>query len=437
MISVCFIFNLSAVVGFADTTLNGDGSEENPYQIGTKTEFATFAEIVTGGDNDACGILLADIELDWIGSNGAHIKTTAETPYMGTFDGNGYTVKVDMSGLGGNKGLFGYTKNATIKNLIITGSVIGTSHYMGSVCAVAEGGIFKNITSNATVKNAAVGTYSPKNLGGLIGNVTEAIVMENCAFTGNVENGEYTENNAGLFGGNANVDNEITNCYVTGTINGGNIAFGFGAYGTFTNCYFAGTLSGAYVCTTTQLGTRENVYYNSDSSVSSTKDSFLTGTPITEEQLASGELAYLLGEAFGQTIGTDLFPVFATEDNAVYTDGTIYTNTILDPAGVKIFAFMKDGKKFNDKIFPGDVLKVKVSVVDNGNNTGESVFVSYVIYDGMEMKNIGFAEIKIINSTNTEELEITVPEGENISIKAFLWNNFKDMKTVRKCMELK
>jgi transcription elongation factor len=41
-------------------------------------------------------------------------------------------------------------------------------------------------------------------------------------------------------------------------------------------------------------------------------------TAVTATQFANGEVAYLLGDAFGWTISTDAYPVFRTEGNRVY-----------------------------------------------------------------------------------------------------------------------
>jgi len=360
---------------YADTSVSGSyynegnlsGTAENPYIIGDKTAFAEFKNIVTTTNPAACAMLIADLELDWIGSDGAHINTTADAPYTGTFDGNGHNIKLDLSGTTGSKGLFAYTKNATFKNISLTGTVAGTSHNMGSVCAVAEGGTFKNIISSATVKNAAVDTYSPKNLGGLIGSVTSAITMENCAFTGNIINGAYTEHNSGLFGGNANLENVVTNCYVTGNISGGNVACGLGQYGTFTNCYFGGSISGAFICTTT-YGTKNNVYYNSDSTYTALVNVSYQGTAVNATQLASGEIAYALGDAYGQLIGTDAMPVFANESNKVYGEvsGNYYNSS--NPCGTTENPYKIGSKKaftdFANLVVGGDTDACAILIAD-------------------------------------------------------------------------
>jgi len=428
------MLNLCTFICLADSSLQGDGSAENPYQISTKGEFTAFADIVIGGDNDACAILLADIELDYLGSNGAYIKTTSSAPYSGTFDGKDYTITYDMGGIGGTKGLFAYTQNATIKNLKLTGTVAGSSHAIGSVCAYADGGRFENIISSVNISSNG---ESPQNYGGLIGKVTSAITMDKCAYTGNMTLGTWAPNAGGLFGGNEDIASIVTNSYVSGNITGGNVACGFAYYGNFKNCYFSGNIYSAFAMCTTSMGTLDNVYYCGDNVFEGQVANFKKGTEVSANQFASGEIAYRLGENFGQLIGTDLTPVFANEDNTVYTDGIIYSNTILDPEGVKQFGILKDGKSYSGEIVQGDELSVKAIIVDNGNNTGNTYFLSYVIYNGRQMRNIGFTKIGITEKNNSGEIEIMIPEGDDISIKAFLWNNFEDMKVIKKYVELK
>ena len=93
-------------------------------------------------------------------------------------------------------------------------------------------------------------------------------------------------------------------------------------YKTVENCYSTGSISanGTDVkiggVAGYDRGGARNCYYLSDSET----DSFDGTTAKTATQFASGEVAFLLGEAFGQKLGEngDPYPVFATESNKVY-----------------------------------------------------------------------------------------------------------------------
>lgn len=98
-------------------------------------------------------------------------------PFSGTFDGNNQyaflsetdreniedapVINVQMSG-NDFVGLFGYTENATIKNLKITGSVSGRNS-VGAVIGFMNGGSLTNVVNDATISGTGY------NVAGLVG----------------------------------------------------------------------------------------------------------------------------------------------------------------------------------------------------------------------------------------------------------------------------
>jgi hypothetical protein len=126
---------ISEAMGADETvyTLNLVGAEAKDitYPIACKDDLDDFAKAVNGGSYAINGEVTADFSMNhtkqecWTSPIG-----TKENPYTGTFDGKGHTISgfniyhVDNPEL--NKysftGLFGYIKNATIKNLHITGT---------------------------------------------------------------------------------------------------------------------------------------------------------------------------------------------------------------------------------------------------------------------------------------------------------------------------
>ncbi len=136
--------------------------------------------------------LTADIDLEGssaqqpIGSNakGKH--------FMGTFDGNGHTISgLDLTGSGGNLGLFGYTEKAVIKNLTIEGTITagGSVRSVGGLVGANINGITIENCVNRCDVTAEEGTY----VGGIVGqiyNVTKtqgkASVISGCVNEGAV-----------------------------------------------------------------------------------------------------------------------------------------------------------------------------------------------------------------------------------------------------------
>ena len=109
------------------------------------------------------GDYTGDLEQNPIGS--------VETPFTGTFDGNGKTISgINITG-DSNVGLFGVVtgtseNNAVIKNLTVKGTVTATGSYAGGFVGLTNGNIeISNVTNECTV---SAGTYEA---GGIIGRV--------------------------------------------------------------------------------------------------------------------------------------------------------------------------------------------------------------------------------------------------------------------------
>ena len=197
------------------STPAGDGTEDNPYQIGTKEELYWFAALVNNGDNGACAVLTADITVNTgvLGENGELAKNGDEliswTPiskiqysYSGIFDGQNHTI----SGLYFNNpkeeeqdaGLFRRLKaSGKIINVGIVDSYFNGENYVGGVCGFNNGTI-KNCYYSGTVN----GSYC---VGGICGENEKSI--ENCYHIGTVSGTSYV----GSICGYNKAD--VKNCY--------------------------------------------------------------------------------------------------------------------------------------------------------------------------------------------------------------------------------
>ena len=291
----------------------GDGTEGNPYKIGTAAELYWFAGLVNGtltdgngtaiqADTDAWAVLTADITindnvLDENGTlidDGSGLETwtpigsygdRGDEAYTGTFNGKNHTIsglyfdnKADYVGLFGYVGTVGVIQNVgvvdsyisgdenvggvcgynygTIKNCYNTGDVSG-SNSVGGVCGYNYYGRIRNCYNTGEVSGSDY-------VGGVCGwNSYDTI--ENCWNIGSVSG---DENVGGVCGRNDDIGT-IENCYNTGNVSGnvsGNNNMGgvCGVNGgTIENCYNTGYVSGGTaggVCGASYGGTIENCY---------------------------------------------------------------------------------------------------------------------------------------------------------------------------------
>ena len=203
-------------------TVIGSGSLDSPYLISTVAGLKWFRDYVnsaTDSSPDRYGLsatLTADIDLDgeaWtpIAPKTVTYKGTTYG-YFGTFDGGGHTI----SGLNANatvSGLFGYTKNAAIKNLTVAGSVGGGSCLTagGGIVGYAVGGTIENCGNlcGVTVPGSSPG-------GGIVGFASDLTII-GCYNAGLVHKGDGSRG-GGIVGVGTKV--KIYDCYNVGKVEG-------------------------------------------------------------------------------------------------------------------------------------------------------------------------------------------------------------------------
>lgn len=217
---IILIALLSVVAGLAKATpLSGSGTETAPYIIATTADWTEFCDNHATYKNSYIKM--------------ANFVTAATNKYFndtfsGTFDGDGYTLTVNISGE--QVAPFKQVSNGTIKNLRVAGSITGSAnHTSGLIC-------FCTNNTTCTIQNCIVSATitNTENLGGFIGHGTAAttINMTDCVFNGTLNysgasNGTDKNNNTfskkvGGFvswEGNGTTIFNLSRCLFDGTIN--------------------------------------------------------------------------------------------------------------------------------------------------------------------------------------------------------------------------
>ena len=321
--------------GFCGNVNNGNLCNEfNPdfmipvngyYEIGNEQQLNWFAVKVNGhstshsstvGVRDINGKLTDDIDFsgqtNMIGGDGNSVA------YQGTFDGQGHKVTLGYAANAHNAALFRTIAGAHIMNLVTDGTISNE----GGNCA---GGIFggshgaslvENCVSYVTLSRTAGGDAT---FGGIGAYMHDNGKIKNCAFYGSINTPSAT-GNGGLLGyanGGSNI--AIENCIVNAS---------------------AFTYSSGSVSIARNTGNVKHTYVVNAGTATQTEQKTATA-----EQLASGELAYIInnesesGMAWYQKLGTgaDAAPLpFGTaivyQNGDLYCDGTakgsaLYSNT--------------------------------------------------------------------------------------------------------------
>ena len=270
---------------YEPATLNADGY----YEISNAGQLMWFAVLVNGGNFTASAVLMNDIDMD--GLNWTPIGT--ETAYTGTLDGKGFAIKnlwQNSDGTSGNRnglvvtlGKGGTVTGVTIDNAAIWGADLYSTNGAGTIANRNYGTV-----SDCVVKNSSVQQGAYEYLGGIAGENSGTI--ENCAVIGCSFTRRWGGTDSGSMGAITQTNNgTVKNCF---------------SYG----CSFNNGREDKAAIVAVNKGTLENCYYYTTSTVANTY-----GTVKTATQFATGEVAYLLGTVFGQTIGADKYPVLDGE----------------------------------------------------------------------------------------------------------------------------
>lgn len=217
-------------------------------------------------------------------SDGRPIGYSSDTPYRGVFDGNGKTIKIrdvtfetiqNRNVTFGNA-LFGYTENATIKNLTVatkedeasglTEETIEVTITEGTLQTVYLGGIIGNAKSTKLEqcinyrKLDITESCDAENFycAGLVAYAQDACTYEKCINIGSISS-TNEKLLCGFENGSENLSSTFTDCLNCGSLFGGPNSFGFAKGGIYTYCVDVGVAGMPF---TGENASFSNCYYS-------------------------------------------------------------------------------------------------------------------------------------------------------------------------------
>ena len=219
---------------WTQNTLEGAGTQNNPYIISTKEDLDLISLQVDLGNsyNGKYFRLDNDIEfpytMEWDGTgtennflpiacrhddHGNH-----DNSFDGIFDGGGHTISgIRIYRNGDYCGLFGAV-GGTVKNLVISNSSIVGNKFTGAVAGYANGYIENcKVTSNVRISNPSGGEY--KYHGGVVGGKASHNAISGCISSARLSTSGATDNGGEDFGGIAGEmfnSGIIKDCFSTG-----------------------------------------------------------------------------------------------------------------------------------------------------------------------------------------------------------------------------
>lgn len=189
-------------------TFSGEGTSESPYLINNNTDWEHFAENINNGMTYSGMFLklMDNITVTTMAGN------SSSNSFRGTFDGNNNTMTLNLASDGDYCAPFKAVYGATIKNLVVDGSVTSSAQYASSLIGRiynSDSVYINKCTSTAVITSTHQGAaYN----GGFVG-YTYYARFTDCVFAGKLLGASAT-NNGGFIGSysSSNYTQHFTNC---------------------------------------------------------------------------------------------------------------------------------------------------------------------------------------------------------------------------------
>ena len=275
--------------------------EDGIVQISTAEDLTNFALAVNEGNTELDAELTADIDY----AEFVKIGDTGDHKYAGTFDGKFHTITYNCTATSSSWGLFGGV-SGTIRNLRVDGSITTGTNKIGGIVGECFGGTIESCISSVDI----IGTVllDACYAGICARSSASGVTINNCIYEGTIDAPE---------------------AYCLASILGW---AGDGCGAAVNNCIFAGSINAdaltgdnpSYtISRRPDLVAVNHCFYVND--WANPNDG---SEQVTAEQLASGELCYMMNGdqttiTWWQTLGTDATPVPFSNSLQVYAAGNL------------------------------------------------------------------------------------------------------------------
>lgn len=313
--------------------------------------------------------------------------------FIGTFDGNGHTVTLDITASTANVGLFSkLAGGAVVKNVITAGSISGKVNNVGGIAGTADGNVtIENCKNTASIKGG-------KGAGGILGYSEPGsgfVTISSCANMGSVSG---TRKQVGGIAGNVVGTHIIRNCYNQGDISDGAGILGRGTKGVLVeNCYTVGPVetNGAIIAVSSSSYSSDepcrivNCYAPSETVtalVPSTVKISNSGTKSSAE-MQSAEFAATLGSAFQYNGGG--YPTLKDPEPVV--EKNVVSISV---------------KSAKTTCYTGDELELSVTVTYD-DNSSEVITKGFTV-EGFDNTAPGKQTVTVTYKEKTDSIEIEV-----------------------------
>lgn len=223
---------------------SGNGTEENPYQITSASDWNAFASDVNGGYSYSGEYLKLTADITISDMAGTWTSTTVYNAFSGTFDGDWHTItfnKGEITPFGEDRcAPFRVIDQATIKNLIVEGTIVTSKKFAGGLIGWAYSNPGTSYVNNCISRIDITSTLTgDATHGGFVGQQEKGTInFEECIFEGSITGANAIKGGGymGWRGGSV----KYKNCIQAGEIamSGNTATYHRNSGGTFDHAYY-------------------------------------------------------------------------------------------------------------------------------------------------------------------------------------------------------
>ncbi len=421
---------------FEDTVALVDGSSASPFGLETADDMYKLSEAVNGGMNfeDIYFVLKEDISLsnnDWTPIG------TYDNPFSGNIDGANHTISdYKITTLAGDyswdgyTGFFGYTSNASIKNMNLSDFEINIANpdgntYLGSFAGRTNATNIENCSANGNIilSNTANNAYEA-DIGGIVaqcdyGSIISTNASCNIYYIGNETTGSgNTQVRLGGIAGYAysRIENCTSDCYLYGT----GLVWRAGG--------IAGDLSyGGDVCISDCTAKGKIRLVRNDTADAILHCGGIAGfsRELIEDSKSYMDIEICGNKSVSQQLVIDSFswngwycgPIFGVG----YTGGNFKSLNNLSYGSVKVSTVpAKPAVQSVNVVYEGDSCEYSVMVESMAEITGKFVIA---LYCGNALVGVQSCDIDVDNNIIVIEDSVETTKKPDIC-KVFVWNDF-------------
>ena len=327
----------------------GTGTAFNPWQIATAQQLNNVRIILGAMSSDKHYVQIANIDLGvspWNNGDGWLPIGNSTNQFMGTYDGNGYSINGLYIYREDDQGLFGYTEGAQLKNINLNNVSVTGYENAGALVGVSINTLIENCSTTGGVNadNYAGGLVGRNLSGSVISNSHSSCAVEvldsyggglvglnnnsqiNSSFSSGNITGDYQY--VGGLAGRAENSSQFYGSFSTGSIYGYEMIGGLAGYvtnSTVSNCYSRGSI----------LGNTNSGGLIGRAILSTISDSYSSGSVFGSDVTIGGLIGYIQSSSVTnsywnmQTSGQDYSAAGSGRMTAEMTfpyDGNTYVN---------------------------------------------------------------------------------------------------------------